>query len=253
MDSGKHTFEWFETYLAGKMNPSEQIEFERELETDSALREEFELHKATKTLIRETGREELKKKLDSRFEDAVKAMDQPERPWYQLPAMRWAAVILILAVVGIGYWLNTRKTGSERLFAQYFEPVPLSGYRDIPQTSFQTDSLIYFYEKENYQAFIGYMKGLPADTTRQLLADNPRLSLYYASSLLAENQRDAAAVLRPHLDNQQFRDQMEWYLMLTYLRENNRDSVQYFLDIITGDSLHYKFREASAIKKSEAP
>ena len=112
-------------YFLGQLNPTEKESFETK-KKDPEFLSELTWKENSLSVIKKSGRTELKKKLQHLEEKIQKENTLPEstptvpRKLFSLISMA-AAIILML---GIFWWWNSSASNSDQLFAQYFEPYP---------------------------------------------------------------------------------------------------------------------------------
>lgn len=184
-------YERIERYCSGEMAHDERLDFEREVRADAALREEVELHRKLALAIGNAGERALGAKLaalkqqDKRRFILVFGRALPQ--WY-----RYAAAVILVAIVPLVYWFAAPDSRGAVLFAQYFKPYPLlSSTRSeaLPADSGYSRALV-LYESRRYREAIALFgevdTGDSSHAQAQLLRGVSYLALEKPDAALAE-------------------------------------------------------------------
>ena len=91
-----------EAYLDNEMTMDEKAKFEDELKKDKKLRKELKLHQDIRKAFRHSGKEDIKQKLESYYQDYKKAKSRRKTYTILIPVMSAAATILILLMIYSG-------------------------------------------------------------------------------------------------------------------------------------------------------
>lgn len=220
-------YDLIERYFLNALSEEGREEVERRLDTDSVFSEAFDLHKSLMAAVDEIVETDMKAQL----KDVEASMTQSipnVRSWvgwtYAL-----AAVVLMLV---IGYWVISTDGGSEAdssraLYAANFEPyrnliVPIErGEADLTpiQQAFQA------YENQDYEEAVSKMNQIFVKDNSQI-----ELLLYQGVAHLALNQpAQAIQQLSQYPEEGDFYGEVNWYLALACLSENNPESAQVYL------------------------
>ncbi|MEL6923564.1 MAG: hypothetical protein AAFO94_05900, partial [Bacteroidota bacterium] len=124
-----------ERYLDGELNQTEQQQFEQALQSDTALREELDLHRELSETLRGERIHALRnvlKKTDASWQmpavaptsesgsGQAKVVRRPFRRWVAAAA---AAVVLLMATL---FWWSNDGAGPRELYAANFESYPMT-------------------------------------------------------------------------------------------------------------------------------
>ncbi|MEX1132072.1 MAG: hypothetical protein WEC15_02505 [Flavobacteriales bacterium] len=194
------------------MPTGERDAFEQVLATDAGLRAEVDLQRENTLAVELGGVERMLKTLGAEHAD-----DGTKRstPWGQY--LKYAAMVAI--VVSGAFWMLTRPTTNERLFAEHFTadpglPVPMSSTNDQP---FQ-DAMVAFKLGDLEEARDKWSSLLQAEPT------NDTLRYYIASAALAMEDAAAAIPLYESISADRtsaFHQKARWYLFLAYVRSGD--------------------------------
>jgi tetratricopeptide (TPR) repeat protein len=120
----------FDKYMRKQMNSAEILQFENDMETDPALKEEFELYKISTELI----------KLDNLKKEVTRVHNSfTEKKKYTFPIIRIAAMLAFGLIGYTAIWANTNNGTDilENKQINYIEPV----HRGELEKKTNTDSL----------------------------------------------------------------------------------------------------------------
>ncbi len=241
-------FERCENYLLDKMSTEERSDFENELKQNVELKREFEIaqaiHASAELSVRAKLKDELEgihqKHFDQIENETIK--EEPRRNLFIGIAIGLIAVLLIWAAAKI---ITQKETMPETIYAQNFTPPDL----DLTYRGSSVDRLFQMlessYEEGDYKKFVDYVEGKDS-----LLNANPRLML---ASGVAQMEMGKGKEAREHfkklMENAIYRDQANWYIGLSYLKENDTENARRFLEIISKSSNRYRDQSIQILKK----
>ena len=202
-------FEAIEAYVLNSMSVAERDDFDQEMAKDAALHAEVELQRENMLAVELGGMDRMLKSVGA--EHAVRASKE-SAGWTQY--LKYAAVVAI--VLSGAFWVLTRPSANERLFASNYEvdpglPVAMGATGD---PAFQ-DAMVAFKLGDFAEARGKWSTLLQAEPT------NDTLRYYIASAALAMD--DAAAAI-PLLEGvaadpvSTFHNKSQWYLFLAYIK-----------------------------------
>ncbi|MBL0128731.1 MAG: hypothetical protein IPP83_15020 [Flavobacteriales bacterium] len=206
-------FERIEAYVLGSMSVDEHALFEQELASDPALKAEMELQRENTLTIELGGMDRLLKSVST--EQRANGADLRTQGAGWKSYLKYAAIVAI--VLSGAFWVMTRPTTNERLFAQHFEADP-----GLPVAMGSTTNLAFS------DAMVAYKLGDYQEARDKwsilLKADpaNDTLRYYIGSAALAMDDADAAI---PFLERvaadpgSAFHDKAMWYLFLAYVQQ----------------------------------
>ena len=205
----RNRFEAIEAYLLGSMSATERDAFAKEMASDAKLRAEVDLQRENTLAIELGGVQRLLKEV--RAEHARPEMDR---------TAGWKTYLMYAAVVAIvlsgAFWVLTRPSANERLFAEHFTadpglPVPMSA-TDKPAFH---DAMVAYKLGDFAEARGKWSTLLQADPT------SDTLRYYIASAALAVEDAAAAIPLFEGIvadTASAFHDKSQWYLFLAYVK-----------------------------------
>ena len=196
-------------YFENRLNQAQQAEFNDLLKTNTAFKAQFELEQAVKTAIISIKKDQLKQKLHQ--------LEQPKKR-KKFHVLSIAASILI--TLGLfGLWWQNRPVDHNQLFAAYFKP-----YTNViaPSERGHTDS------DAKAEAFRNYDAGnyMVASKKFEHLYNATSTSYYLFYQAMCElelgNIQKGIRLLEQHKTlNDRFLQYTNWYLALSYLKNNN--------------------------------
>ena len=220
-------YNYIEAYQTDRLEPEDRARMEEAMASDSDLRETVEhfdkIEPMLDLLIEEDLRSELNKIVEAEDSTpnatatkAAKKRRLPDRKWWSLAA----AIVLLIGV--FTFMQKEEKTVQQMALSHYHEP-NLSGSksRGPESTSIQT----------------------PAD-----------LQLYKNAHAIFKEEPVRARELLQQMaksENKLFQDEVEWFIMLSYLIEGDEERGRNLLDDIAGNPNHSYTKEEFAQKLKE--
>lgn len=237
-------FEFIERYLDGDMGCDEEKWFAKELESNTWLQKEVQLHRNVNNVIGETDVAGLQHQLDDIH--ASLGFDKPaiaKTNAHSRRTRRMAAAGSVAAlVVAAGVFVFVSIFGdysNEELFAEYYKPYDVhmnvrSGNEIIDKGLSKAMEL--YEEKDYYNALRLFEQILKEDESRI------GLNLYSGiSQMEIEEYKGANRSFQRIIDNKTnlYIDQAEWYMAFCYLMTDNRQkAIEQFSAISAGDSYY---------------
>ncbi len=229
-----------EQYLSGEMLPAERENFEHEAASNQELTQELFLSRSIDAALQRDDILDFRKKLLAAYKENRKVKNEVpvvsmhlRRFWYA------AASVIILAALGTTLYLSMPSGSSnETLFKEYYTSDNLIDVTRAGDANI-VEAVIKFQEKDY---------NLSARLFRQILdkdSDNIACWFYYGISSIETESYDQAenAFNRILADNENlYVEHAEWYLGLTYLKENQiQKAVKQFSQIASNpDNFHQK-------------
>lgn len=199
--------EEFEQYLLGKLQPEDELSFNRRLKGDSKLRGQFTAFKELLEAIEEDG---LRNELEKYHEEIGAKTTQKSN----FNFFRIAAGIAILLALGI--WFFNRQSPNDRLYQEFFTPDP-----GLPTVMGENDNYAF------YEAMVDYKEGKYAVAIEKwsklapTMPKNDTLDYFLGVSHLANGDtKKSIAYLIQVAENKDslFLDDVNLYLGLAFLR-----------------------------------
>lgn len=215
------SFERIEQYLTGQLPEAEKADFERKLATDPGLQQEVETVQLLLLGIEEAS---LRNKLPA-FHAGLPAEKKPARqsPVRHLSARRFLIAAAVLGVVLLaGWWLFLKPDQSSTLYQTYYSPDPGLMTTMGASDEYDFEKAMVDYKRGHYPLALAAWKKMEAAGQQ-----SDTLSYFIASACLASGK---TAEARTYLDkvvkqpNSSFISDAYWYIALSYIPENKKDS-----------------------------
>lgn len=221
MDNSTHNMsEKLVQFLDGELTASEIEDIEKKLASDEELNREFGELKATREAVKMFG---LHQKVAGIHTQMMKEMKSPVIQMN--PARRIirygiavaASVVLIVAGI-IGY--NFYHLSSDRVFASNFHSYELATYRD--SDSLQVSSVEVAYRNKEYKKAVEVYSEIDSKSVKEIF-------LAAMSFMELENNTKAIDEFKKVIEgnktgkNELFKEEAEYYLALTYIRNRDYD------------------------------
>jgi len=197
-------------YFEKSLTEKELAVFNQKLETEPEFIAEFEFHKSVQTAIRSNERAELKSLLSSFEKPKQKSI------WWQYAA---AAIVVILAGVGIFSYINSG-SNNEELYLAYYQTYPnvvAPNVRGENENTLKNEAFI-AYDAEDYKEAIRLFSQIK----------NEEFAVFYSAISYLELDENPNAI--QILESGKFSDSLypfetyrKWYLALAYLKTNQKD------------------------------
>ena len=265
MDPNEHSdaiFDRVEAYLSGQLSAEERAVFEADLETDADLREEWEMQRKVKELMKGQRRMDLEERMrrivaeeeESEGTGMGVVEDQGEMeagggetPVRRIGWQRWlAAAAVALLAVGVPLWfLMNGGAEPQALFEENFGIYAAGGTNRLPDNPKPLDYGLDHYFKEEYAKAIPYFEAVqPGDS---LYA---RHRIYLGVSYLGTGKSaKALAVFEATLKQADgtFHESAGWYSVLCYLQMKDVEKAKVELKKYLQTGTEFKRAEAEAI------
>lgn len=235
-----------EAYLDGTLNAPEKDAFEKEMEKDKALRDAVQLEKDLQSFVPDTPELKFRKNLE-----------QVNQNWKAKPesktiSIRWLSIAAgFLLIFGFLFWKTLFAPGplnNEEIFAAHFEPYQMV-LNTRSGTTLEGDNQLLLNEALEAYADKNFSK---AATSFENLAladnDNELYQLYSSLSHLAAGHADTAIEMLEVLQSNSspsLREQIQWYLGLAYLKNDQKEDAIRTLRAINQDE--YRYQEAQEV------
>ncbi len=246
-------FELIENYLAENLSQPAQEDFERQLQTDSSLREALRLHQQVAAT--------LKDEKVHQFRAALKQVDQgwqapiptttPKAKIFNFRRLIAIAATVLLLVFAYQIFLPSASNSPTDLFAANFESYKMvlnqrSADRSDELNGDLVQMAVAAYEQEDFAQAALHFKQLQ-DESPGIIA----FQFYHAVSALALKNTTVAIPLLENIRQQPqhlFIEQSQWYLALAYLQQGEKEKARTALQAIKENG--YQYAEAQKLLKA---
>lgn len=227
-------------YLNGQLTDKEMSNFKKQLEEDAALRAELENYEISRQAIKNYGlRNELKSIRSAMLQEEAnnQAVAEPEARTVPLwkYGLRIAATILLVMVSFMAVQVAT--LSGENLYEDKALPYEVTNSRNANEVvDTDNQAIQQSYASGNYQEAIRQYEALPDPSVTAsfiagnayLQSDQPEKAINAFQSVLDINNRQGTDL---------FKDDVAYYLALSYLRAENYDqALNKFQEIKSSDS-----------------
>lgn len=217
-------FEQIEAYLLDSMTTEERSRFETQLAADPSLQKELELQRQ---LLAIATIESFKADQQSRIENSS-AASRPSAIVKSISKWYWAAAAVLIFITGFWFFQNQTAT-PQKLANQYFSPDPGLPVTMSSSSQYQFYDGMVSYKEADYEKAIAIWKSI-ATTNRQSDTLQYFIGLAY---LNRDHYNDALQQLLPLAEgNSKWKEKASWYLSLTYLKLNQPQKAQKWLQTI---------------------
>ena len=182
MKTLKELQEYIDRYRLGEVS---ELDFRKRLSTDSALRQEFELHHKDIQVIRAGAKAHLKSK-------AIEALKKQEKRSQSIipihRSLRIAASLVFLIAAVFLFRHNNQSTSNTELFATYFELPSPAGERNGSPNGESWNESMNAYSNEEFEKTIELLSPLMSENDFNF-PDRGNLYLGLSHLMLNENQK----------------------------------------------------------------
>ncbi|MBL7767811.1 MAG: hypothetical protein JNK20_02510 [Flavipsychrobacter sp.] len=210
-------FEQIEAYLLDSMTTEERSRFETQLAADPSLQKELELQRQLLAIV----------SVES-FNAAPKSAPIHTAKIRSISKWYWAAAAVLIFISGFWFFQNQTAT-PQKLANQYFSPDPGLPVTMSSSSQYQFYDGMVSYKEADYEKAIAIWKSI-ATTNRQ----SDTLQYFIGVAYLNRDQyNDALQQLLPLAEgNSKWKEKASWYLSLTYLKLNQPQKAQKWLQTI---------------------
>tara|TARA_R110002012_G_scaffold320402_2_gene543939 strand:- start:50070 stop:50798 length:729 start_codon:yes stop_codon:yes gene_type:complete len=228
-----------ENYILDTLSPQEKLRLDELLKSDIDFERELNFHINLKKVAQKNDEADFRNLLED-LETKGKRTPVISRTSF----VKWLAAASIVFALGLSYLLTMNTpTGTNELFANYFEP-----YRNVVQPLERSTEP----QDEKSMAFYAYEKG-EYDKAIILFSDlyarskEPYYLFYKANALLQlERASEAVPLLLEHLKTKDtLTEKSNWYLALAYVKLEDKKKAKEMLQKVIDDG---KFKTIEAQK-----
>lgn len=233
-------------YLNGEMDSNEEVDFEKRLEKDSALNQEYEWQATISTGVKQEFIDE-KKQMLQQYEESKKP--GPYRKF--LKAGLLAASIIIAIGVGI-YFMDFSNSGHNYQFiaSKAFAPYPNYIYQNTRGANTNSESQLKkgmrYYTLGNYQASTKIL----TEVTQK--SDSALYRFYLGNAYLASDRPEKAIEEFQSIRNElskELQPNNQWYLALAFLYNGEAESAKRLLKKLADNNSAYRKSAKALLRK----
>jgi len=225
MTLSEHDIELIDKYLIGKINKEERQLLESKIDESSVFSEEVKLRQEMIASIKKQDRKHLRKELNELYQES-----KNEKPTVRY--FYWAAASV--AIIIVSFLFLFYPSNKSELFQAYYQPFPEPPA--LRGSAGDKSEAMLAYSKGQYQKALTIFSSSPESSDS--------LSLYIGNCLLNLNQEEKA---KEHFTeilkgkNESLKEHAQWYLVLSYIKNDNIDRASQLLEkIIIEQGAYYK-------------
>ena len=229
-------YELIDKKVEGKLTFEEDLHFAERMRQDSEFAEAYRTQHLAIDALQTHHTQALRTEVKQMY-TRVKARRQQKVRWYYA-----AAAVILLSMVSLAAYWYLLSPASEQLYATYYTVYPAQRItRGEDTTSYSVG--LRLYSEGQYAEAIPYLEPLAATDS---LRDRMHLLLgnaYLQTGQLAEAQRVLSKVAAS--DDALLRQQGQWYLALSYLKQEDTSQARAILEELSLEGMYQK--EASEV------
>lgn len=253
-----------ERYLADKLSPDEKIEFEKRLNSDTALSKEVEFMRHITTAFDRNAERgainELKNTDEKEIRNIIMAVEKglSSKSKVKRLVTGICSVAAVVAAILIIIGLQPRYSTSN-LYAEYYEtPVYVQGLPSrggnmiTNEEQKELDNATEYYKKGDYINSLNILNKIAVNKNPEELPDN--IAFYLAVCMIEINQTEKAKPLLKHvseLDYSEFQEDAEWLQALIYLKKGKRKEANTILSDIEDNRGFYSEKAKELLAKNK--
>lgn len=240
-------FSYFiERYIAGEMNESEKLWFQKELKGNEKLRKEVALREKTEEVLNDHDVIQLRHKL---FEiEKQRAVNARANNPGKHSAFKYAAVIAGFILIGSLALFNTRNLSNDEIFNKYYKSYEAVSTSRSQQTITNTDysTALEYYNIHDYENAARFF----AKVVNNDPGNMESTMLYGASNFEEKNYPIAEQSFTKVINNNNnlYIEEAHWYLALCYIQTNEQSKAVKQLTLIKNSESIYN-KDARKILK----
>lgn len=230
-------------YIDGSMQPAEVFAFEKDLETNSELKEQLLLYQELEQTLGRSGAEIKKEnELRNTLSGISKEFKTPAKTVRMKDYKFWLSVAAGFIILFVSYFLLNDKPDTNTLYAEYAVHYPLSmnrgGGDSIPDAQKKLlQNAVSDFNNKNYAKALESLNPL-------LALDSADTELLLASGIcnMETGKFNKALQIFSTVENKSslFSARAKWYIALTMLAQKNTEACKKILQTIPPDADTYK-------------
>jgi tetratricopeptide (TPR) repeat protein len=245
--------ERIEAYQKGELKGDALVAFETRLVSSPEFAREVNAYGLIMAGIKSKGEQDFEKTVAGWERDANNPPVHASSPSLRR-ILAIAASVLIL-IVPLGLWLNNlyKTSSSDQLFKDYFHPYDdvVSSRGGSAMEEVQLSDGMIAYNMADYPKAIATFQIVLEQNPQQEIARFYQGVAYLAVDQVAEAELNFTAIKK--LKSSPFVEPAEWYLVLTYLRANDKEAATNQLNRIVSSRQHEFIEEANELRRTMQP
>ncbi len=230
-------FETIEAYIEGSLSETELESFVALIEANPELKNEITIHKELRNEFANTKAIDFRRKLIIAKEEL--AQENNQQKTRSLVLSYWKIAAFIIFIIGIPTFFWFQNNTEQDLYAIYYTPYPIEDIKrgvDTTRIKILNDILLN-YKSQKYREIIIDLENLVVQKSNE-----EKLKLCLGNSYLNTDQLIKAETLFKTFSRESTNYfDAQWFLSLTYLRMNQKDSMIPILkELISKNTRHTK-------------
>lgn len=231
---------FIERYLMGEMSPEELNWFEKELDGNTNLRNEVELHKKVNSVLSDSEMIDLKNQLDTIHQEIKEAEENGQsKIRHSLKKAFYSTTALAVVVLMFTLYITNRNFSSDKLVEKYYEPELSSiTFRGEAESEKALSEAMNFYNNRQYNEAIKIFENLLDDDNTKI-----GLNLYSGiSHMEIDSYKIANERFQRIIDGKPnpFVESASWYLGLCYIMTDMPEEAKEQFEMLASTSKYYK-------------
>lgn len=236
-------FERVEAYAEGQMKAEDAAQFEKELQENNALKQEYEAYLASQKAMEGLAYDLLRAKMAK-----LEKKKEAKRFFIGRRMLSIAAGFLLLIAATSGLLYSNLSYSNQSLYADHFEFPNVSLIRGESDAESAYDNAVQAYQNKDFDTAVNELNAISAEESIYNSAQ------YFLGAVYLESKRpeQAASVFQNLLqkNDKRYDKNVEWNLVLTYLQSGNTQEVNNRIDAILAEPNHPFANQARQLKKN---
>ncbi len=241
-------FEKIEAYIEGSLSETELGSFKTLIEANPELKNEITIHKELQNELANTKAIDFRKKLITAKEELAQENTKQKKKTLASSSY-WKIAASIIFIIGVSTFFWFQNTTEQDLYAMYYTPYPIG---DIKRGADDTENkvfkdILFNYKNQKYQETITDLEKLVLQKPNE-----EKLKLCLGNSYLNTDQLIKAKTLFKAFSTESTNYfDAQWFLALTYLKMNQKDSMIPILKELISQNTRYKKNAIALLKDLE--
>lgn len=241
-------YDRIEAYLEGRLDEQQKKAFDQELQTNTELRDEFDLFKMSREAVEVEIANDLRQSFkDWQSEDESKTVtEKPQLKVVSINRRRWlsmAAAACVFLVAGFFVWNLSNSVSNPGLAANYYTTPSVSNFRSGADSDTNFQNGLTFYQENKLNEANTTLNNIPSSSPEYTKAQ------YLVGHIAMQEKNYATAITAfknvVAKNDPRWQEQAEWNLILAYLgNDDNSGEFISLLNQITGNDSHSYHQQA---------
>ena len=204
-------FDKIDDYLTGRLNPTEKLDFEKEMTSNFELKKEVDFSKSIMDAVNDDETELLREKLN---QVRVNVQQKKKNIAYVWMAAASAAIIIGMSLI----FLLNRPQSTDQLFIQYFQKFEIPSASRSAGESDTTSRLVDLYNSNKLKEALPEFEIMASKNRDGDLFHLMLVSIYLKMDMADKAQQDIEKLMSVQKSGM-FNDTFQWYLGLALIKQ----------------------------------